>query len=174
MQVDARALCAGEDAALLRAASVLQDLFAALERVRGGDVAPDPVEPLQKLWAKRNRTARVRVHRRRHRRSVTPVPARKRQFCLNLTAAELGGMSHDAIDERVDEFMEEHFPDLDKESNEYEEEAGIRLFTLHMVKCRMTSVKEALKKGDAFLIPIKIKVDDKIIRFKAVFTVVSE
>ena len=52
-----------------------------LKRVRGGNVAPDPVEPLQKLWAKRNRTARVRVYRRRHRRSVTPVPARKRQFC---------------------------------------------------------------------------------------------
>ena len=93
---------------------------------------------------------------------------------MNLTAAELDGMSHDAIDERVDEFMEEHFPDLDKESKEYEEEAGIRLFTLHMVKCRMTSAKEMLKSGEACLLPVKIKVDDKIIRSKAVFTVVSE
>ena len=83
-------------------------------------------------------------------------------------------MDHPEIDERVDVFMAENFSHLDKDSKEYEEEAGVRKFTLHFVKCRMTSVKEALKKGDAFLIPVKIKVDDKTIRFKAVFTVVSE
>jgi len=93
---------------------------------------------------------------------------------MNMTGAKLNGMSHNDIDERVDEFMAENYSHLDKESKEYEEEAGVRKFTLHFVKCRMTSVKEALKKGDAFLIPVKIKVDDKIIRFKAVFTVVSE
>ena len=93
---------------------------------------------------------------------------------MNLTGAELDGMDHPEIDERVDVFMAENFSHLDKESKEYEEEAGVRKFTLHMVKCRMTSVKEVLKKGDAFLIPVKIEVDGKIIRFKAVFTVVSE
>ena len=93
---------------------------------------------------------------------------------MNLTGAELDGMDHPEIDERVDKFMAENFSYLDKESKEYEEEAGVRKFTLHFVKCRMTSVKEALKKGDAFLIPVKIEVDGKIIRFKAVFTVVSE
>ena len=93
---------------------------------------------------------------------------------MNLTGVELDGMDHPEIDERVDEFMAENFSYLDKESKEYEEQAGVRKFTLHSVKSRMTSVKEALKKGDAFLIPVKIKVDDKIIRFKAVFTVVSE
>jgi len=92
---------------------------------------------------------------------------------MNLTGTELDGMDHPEIDERVDEFMAENFSHLDKESKEYDEEAGVRKFTLHFVKCRMTSVKEALKKGDAFLIPVKIKVDDKIFRFKAVFTVVS-
>jgi len=93
---------------------------------------------------------------------------------MNLTGAELSGMDHPEIDERVDKFMAENSSHLDKESKEYEEEAGVRKFTLHFVKCRMTSVKEALKKGDAFLIPVKIEVDGKIIRFKAVFTVVSE
>ena len=92
---------------------------------------------------------------------------------MNLTGTELDGMDHPEIDDRVDVFMAENFSHLDKDSKEYEEEAGVRKFTLHFVKCRMTSVTEALKKGDAFLIPVKIEVDGKIIRFKAVFTVVS-
>jgi len=91
---------------------------------------------------------------------------------MNLTAAELDHMSHDDIDLRLDEFMAERFPHLVKDTKGYEEEAGVRHYTLHMVKCRMTSAKEMLKSGEAFLIPVKIEVDGKIIRFKAIFTVV--
>ena len=92
---------------------------------------------------------------------------------MNLTGAELDHMSHDDIDVRLDEFFDKRFPHLVKDTKEYKEEAGVRHYTLHMVKCRMTSAKEMLKSGEAFLIPVKIEVDGKIIRFKAIFTVVS-
>lgn len=92
---------------------------------------------------------------------------------MGLSADQIDDMEHEEIDPCVDKFMSRHFPEVKPDSKEYEEEAGIRKYTLHMIKCRMTSVQELLKEGKAFLLPIKIEVEGKHICFKAVFSLVS-
>ena len=93
---------------------------------------------------------------------------------MNVTADQIDDMKHDDIDPFVDAFMAKNFGYLDTNSKEYEEEAGIRKYVLHMIKCRLTSVKEMLLEGKACLLPIKIE-DSSLSTtkyFNAVFTVV--
>ena len=92
---------------------------------------------------------------------------------MGLSADHIAAMEHEDIGPCVDEFMAEKFPRVKTGTERYEEEAGIRKYTLHMVKFRLTSVKELLKEGEAFLLPIKIEVKGKQICFNAVFSVVS-
>ena len=91
-------------------------------------------------------------------------------MCLN--ANHINAMKHEDIGPCVDKFMAENFPKVEKGTDQYKEEAGIRKYTLHMIKSRLTSVKELLTNGEAFLLPIKVEVKGEQICFKAVFSVV--
>ena len=91
---------------------------------------------------------------------------------MNMTADMIDGMKHDDIDQFVDEFIAKKFGDLDTNSKEYKEEAGIQKYVLHMVKCRLTSVQEMLLEGKACLLPVKIEDGSLTFSFTAVFTVV--
>lgn len=91
---------------------------------------------------------------------------------MGLNVDQINAMKHEDIGPCVDKFMAENFSKV-KNGTDQQKEAGIRKYTLHMIKSRLTSVKELLKKGEAFLLPIKVEVKDEQICFNAVFSVVN-